>query len=166
MANENEIRISSHISPVNINVVDAGDSGSVQSKSIDANVSRGFGGRYNTLTYSDDTIISYIGYILKSSSTALSGTFWAEAGTSNGTAPTTVKAFAMEYTAELGTVGFVYVKMALGAGSAVEMAKLDLGEGVVIPVSSGITPANIQVYADGYSNDVNEATVNIFIVGV
>ena len=157
----NEIRISTIITPVNVNSPDANDDGSVESKSIDANVGRSFGGKYNTLTYNDDCIISYIGYVVKGTWTALSGNWYGEAGTSNGTAPTTAKAISVEYTKETGDAGTVDLKI---DGEIV--AKLDAGEGIVIPWQEGAIPALIYIQSTSYEAGVNEATVNVFLVGV
>ena len=156
----NEIRISASITPVNVNSADTGDDGSIESKSVDANVGRSFGGSYNSIAYTDDKIISYIGYVVNDAYTALNLEWYQEAGTKNGFIPSSVKAIAVEFTGELGSAGPVNLQI-----EGEEVAELDVGEGVVFPWSSGVTPTNIDIKANAYSSGTNEATVNVFLIG-
>ena len=45
-------------------------------------------------------------------------------------------------------------------------ALLTPGEGVVIPLSAGEAPANIEIFDANYGNGTREAKVNVMIAGV
>ena len=138
---------------------------------IDTNALRSFGGKYNTLTaYTDDDIARYTNAVVAEAGATdgLDASGWQEGagGPTDGTLPTTVYAIAVEYVAELGTVGNVRVAIKQAAETELRMATLDLGEGVVIPIAGGLTLAEVLIGADAYSDGVNEATVNVLILGV
>ena len=168
----NEIRLATQLTPVN-DTDYTGGSQTYQQAQIDKNAAKSFGGKYNTLTtYTDDDICRWSNVVISTTSyDGLNDSGWTEASdVSDGALPTTVYALAVEYVAELGTVGTVEVAITYNGGTPathrVEMVSLDLGEGIAIPVSSGIPIANVEIKAGAYSNGVNEATVNVLLVGV
>jgi len=163
----NELRMASSITPVK--EVDVTEGGNTYDKSaIDTNAQRSWGGRYDLPAYTDDDIARWSQQVIDvTSATALSdGTaFEGNPAVDDGTLPTSVLAIAVEYTAELGTVGQVVITI----GSQVH-AELSVGESVVIPVSGasgvGLAIANFKIHADAYSDGVNEATVNVLLSGI
>ena len=126
--------------------------------------SRTWGGKYNTLTAYTDADIAYWKQAVVSATVAdgLDNSDWTEASAvTDGTLPTTAYVVAVEYTGELGTVGFVSITV-----SGEVLAKLDLGEGVVLPLNMGEAIADVKIHADNYSNGVNEATINVVVAGI
>ncbi len=162
----NEIRILSSLTA--LKEVDVTEGGNTYDLSVvDDNANKIFSGDYSSLTYTDDAIASWRDAIVSATSYGgLNDSGWTDSDdVTNGTIPTTVKAFSVEYIAELGTVGNVSIQLTFGQESVV-IAVLDLGEGICIPIQAGIVPANIKIKADVYSSNVNEAAVNILLVGV
>jgi len=163
----NEIRLKTSVLAVKETSVTAG--GNTYTKdSIDSNVLKRFGGAYDLPTYTDDAIARWTGAVIDvTTATALSdgSAFESNVAVTDGALPTSVLAYAVEYTSELGTVG----QVVLTIGTQV-FAELSVGEGVVIPISGasgiGLAIANIKLHADVYSDGVNEATVNVMLVGV
>ncbi len=133
---------------------------------LDGNAhSRAWGGNYgSTHTEYDDDAVAYWSQVVISQAAATNGcedSAWTEASdVTDGTIPVTIEAIAVEYTGELGTVGNVNVQV-----SGELFATLDLGESIVIPLAFGEAGADIYIYGDAYSNGVNEATVNVLLVG-
>lgn len=164
----NEIRINTSISVLQ----DVGGSAGAQegisytNKQHDGNAnSRTWGGKYGSshTAYDDDAVAYYDGVVVSqaAATNGMDGHAWTEAtDVTDGTKPVTVEAVAVEYTAELGTVGNVHVTV-----SGEILATLDLGDGIVIPLKMGEALADIKVHADVYANGVNEATVNVLLVG-
>ena len=126
---------------------------------------RTWGGKYDTLTaYTDADVCYWKNAVVsqEAASNALNASAWTEeTAVTDGTIPTTAYIVAVEYVSELGSVGYVYVKL-----SGEVFAKLDLGESVVIPMHYGEAPSDIFVYADNYTDTTTEATVNIMMAGV
>ena len=135
---------------------------------------RTWGGKYDTLTaYTDGDVCYWKNAVVSAweSYDGLNDSGWTEeSDVTDGTLPTTVHVVAVEYVKELGTVGTVEVAITHSGGTAatdrIEIASLDLGESIVIPISAGTTPARIEIKAGAYSDGVNEATVNVMIAGV
>ena len=124
---------------------------------------RSWGGKYNTLTAYTDSDVAYWNQAVVSATTAdgLNDSGWTElAAVTAGTLPTTAYVVAVEYTGELGTVGFIHVTV-----SGEVLAKLDLGEAVVLPLNMGEAIADVKIHADAYSDGVNEGTVNVVVAG-
>tara|TARA_Y100000310_G_scaffold340507_2_gene436535 strand:- start:1155 stop:1640 length:486 start_codon:yes stop_codon:yes gene_type:complete len=159
----NEIRISSSITAIKeVDVTEGGNTYDLSA--VDTNAGRSFGGSYDTLTaYTDDDIARWSSVVITATSAdGLGDSGWTEASdVTDGAIPTTAYAVAVEYVSELGTVG--NVKVTIGSQ---EMADLDAGEGIVLPLSGGVAIANVKIHADAYSNGVNEATVNVLVMGV
>ena len=70
-------------------------------------------------------------------------------------------------------VAVEYVEQSVGAASEVTVqinsevhALLTPGEAIVIPLSAGESPANIEVFDANYGNGTREAKVNVMIAGV
>lgn len=166
----NEVRFSSTVSIIQ----DVGGSlGAEQgitytNKQHDGNADyRKWGGKYSLPAYDDDAVAYWKQKVIDvTSAQALSdGTaFEGNPAVSDGTLPVKVQLIAVEYTAELGTVGQVVVTI----GTQV-LAELSVGEDVVIPISgasgAGLVIANVKIHADVYSDGVHEATVNVLLVG-
>lgn len=165
----NEVRIASSLTPVK--EVDVTEGGNLYDLSaIDTNALRSFGGKYNTLTaYGDGAIARYTNAVVAENNTwdglDVSGWQKGAGGPDDGTLPTTVYAIAIEYVSELGTVGNVDVRLSKG-GQTIEICSLDLDEGQVIPIAEGIALTGIELRADVYLVDVNEATINLLVIGV
>ncbi len=126
---------------------------------------RAWGGNYgSTHTAYTDADVAYWGGVVVSATSAdgLDNSDWTEASAvTDGTLPTTAYAVAVEYTGELGTVGNIHVTV-----SGEILAELDLSESIVIPLAMGEAIADVKIHADAYSNGVNEATVNVLVVGL
>lgn len=164
----NEIRIASSLTSVQ-DVEETTGGNTYNINQIDTNALRSFGGKYNSLTaYGDSAIARYTGVVVgQVANTTLTGHAWTEAAdVTDGTLPTTIHAIAVEYVSELGTVGDVTVAIKQADETELEMASLDLGESVVIPIHQGLPLAELYIGCDAYSNGVNEATVNVLILGV
>ena len=163
----NDLKMSSSVTA--IKEIAATEGGNAYDMSaIDKNVLRSFGGSYALPAYTDDAIARWTKVVIDvTTAQALSdGTaFETNPAVTDGTLPTSVLAYAVEYTAELGTVG----QVVLTIGTQV-FAELSVGEGVIIPISGasgiGLAIANIKIHADAYSDGVNEATVNVMLAGV
>ena len=163
----NELRMASTITPIKqVTVTEGGNTYDLDA--IDENAVRSFGGSYSLPAYTDDDIARWAGVVIDvTSATALSdgSAFETNPAVTDGTLPTSVLAYAVEYTSELGTVG----QVVLTIGTQV-FAELSVGEGVIIPISGasgvGLAIANIKLHADVYSDGVNEATVNVLLAGV
>lgn len=163
----NELKMASSITPVKeVTVTEGGNTYDLST--IDTNALRSFGGNYALPAYTDNDIARWSSVVIDvTSATALSdGTaFESNPVVTDGALPTSVLAYAVEYTAELGTVG----QVVLTIGTQV-FAELSVGEGVMIPISGasgiGLAIANIKIHADIYSDGVNEATVNVLLAGV
>jgi len=158
----NEIRMSSSVTAVKeVDVTEGGNTYDLSA--VDTNAGKNFGGHYNTLTaYGDGAIARWSSVVVSATSAdGLDNSVWTEASdVTDGTLPTTAYAVAVEYISELGTVG--NVKVTIGSQ---EMADLDAGEGVALPLSGGVAIANVKIHADAYSNGTNEATVNVLVLG-
>lgn len=164
----NEIRVRTSIEVIQ----DVGDSAGAQegityiNKQLDGNAdSRTWGGKVGSLfpTYTDADVAYWKQVVVTATSfDGLDNSDWTEASAvTDGTLPAIAHAVAIEYTGELGTVGNIDIVV-----SAETFISLDLGEGVVIPMFMGEALASITIKADNYSNGVNEATVNVMVVGV
>jgi len=169
MAEVNEIRISSSVTPIqDIEQTAGGQDYYIQE--LDKVAGRSFGGRYNTLTaYTSGDIARYTGAVVAENNTTdgLDSSGWCQAhgvGPTAGTLPTTVHAIAVEYVSTLGTVASVFV--AIKKTGEIRMANLAVGESVVIPIQEGLTLANVLIGASAYTNGTHEATVNVLIMGV
>ena len=135
-------------------------------KVLDGNAdSRSWGGNYNIATaYADDKVGYWKGVVV--SATAADGigdSGWTEAsGLTDGAIPSTAHVVAVEY-----------VEQSIGAASTVTVqinsevhALLTPGEAIVIPLSAGESPANIEIFDANYGNGTREAKVNVMIAGV
>ena len=170
MAEVNEIRISSSVTPIQDIEQTAGEQ-DYYIQELDKVAGRSFGGKYNTLTaYTDADIAAYINAVVAEdgATDGLDSHGWQEGagGPTRGTLCNTVHAIAVEYVAELGTVGNVSVSFQQSGETAIKLANLDLGEGCVIPISEGLPVAEVLIGADAYTDDTHEATVNVLIMGV
>ena len=134
-------------------------------KVLDGNAdSRSWGGNYNIATAYTDNDVCYWKNVVVSATGAdgIDDSGWTEASdVTDGTIPATAHVVAVEYVATLGTVASITVQI----NSEVH-ALLTLGEAIVIPLSAGESPANIEIFASAYSNGVHEGTVNVMIAGV
>jgi len=116
-------------------------------------------------TYTDDKAIKYVGVanITTNGGAALTDNAVAFEGnaTTSGSEPSAngVKAFYVKFDSVLGTVNWVKV-----FHGSVEHAQLALGESVCIPLVGG-TLANCKIEVDAYSDNVNEATVTVILIG-
>jgi hypothetical protein len=160
----NELRMASNISVLQ-DVVE-GDYSILQHDLL-AN-SKTWGGKYSMPAYDNDAVAYWESAVIDvTTATGLAdGTaFEGNAAVDAGTVPVKVTGIAVEYTSELGTVGDVVITI----GTQV-MAELDVGEGIFIPISGasgvGLAVANVKIHADVYSDGVNEATVNVMLVGL
>ncbi len=169
MAEQNEIRISSTVTPVqDIEQTAGGQSYDIQE--LDKVAGKSFGGKYDTLTaYTSGDIARYTEAIVaeNSATDGLDASGWQEGagGPTAGTLPTTVYAIAVEYTATLGTVATVSVGVNNATGE-IRLANLSLGEGIVIPIAGGLTLANVLIGASAYTDGTHEATINLLVMGV
>ena len=165
MANQIRIHTSCEI------VQDVGASAGAQNgitytnKALDGNADyRSWGGNYNIATAYTDNDVCYWKNVVVSATGAdgIDDSGWTEASdVTDGTIPATAHVVAVEYVATLGTVASITVQI----NSEVH-ALLTLGEAIVIPLSAGESPANIEIFASAYSNGVHEGTVNVMIAGV
>jgi len=134
-------------------------------KSLDGNSdSRTWGGSYNiSQAPADDKICYWKNAVIDSSGIDyLNDSNWTEAAdVTDGGIPTTAHVVAVEYVKTLGTVANVDVTL---AGEVI--ARLTLGESIVIPWHAGEATSSIGLTASAYSNGVHEATVNVMLAGV
>ena len=168
MAEVNEIRISSSVTPIQDIEQTAGEQ-DYYIQELDKVAGRSFGGKYNTLTaYTNADIAAYINAVVAEDGTTdgLDSHGWQEdaGGPTRGTLCGTVHAIAVEYVSTLGTVASVFV--AIKKTGEIRMANLAVGESVVIPIQEGLTLANVLIGASAYTNGTHEATVNVLIMGV
>ena len=135
-------------------------------KKLDGNSdSRSWGGNYNIATAYTDADVCYWKNIVVSATSAdgIGDSGWTEASdVTDGTIPATAHVVAVEY-----------VSQSIGAASEVTVqinseihALLTPGEAIVIPLSAGESPANIEIFDANYGNGTREATVNVMIAGV
>lgn len=170
MAEANVTRVSSSVIPVqDIDQTAGGQTYSISE--LDKVAGKTFGGKYNTLTaYGSEAIAAYISSVVAENgiTDGLDSSGWQKgaAGPTRGTLPTTVYAIAVEYVSELGTVGNVSISIKQTGETELKLANLDLGEGQVIPISAGLTLAEVLIGADAYTSGTNEATVNVLVIGV
>ena len=163
----NELKMASSVLAIkDLGVTEGGNT--YATTAVDKNVLRSFGGSYSLPAYTNDDIARWTAVVIDvTTATALSNgnAFETNPAVTDGTLPTSVLVYAVEYTQELGTVG----QVVLTIGTQV-FAELSVGEGVIIPVSGaggiGLAIANIKIHADVYSDGVNEATVNVMLAGV
>ena len=165
MANEIRIKTSVEI------VQDVGASATAQagitytSMHLDGNADyRAWGGNYTIATeYADNKVCYWKNAVVSATSVdGIGDSGWTEAAdVTDGAIPSTAHVVAVEYVSTLGTVANITVQI----NSEVH-ALLTLGEAIVIPLSAGESPANIEVFASAYSNGVHEATVNVMMAGV
>ncbi len=164
----NSIRINTSLEVIQ----DVGGSAGAQSGITYANLQldgnadrRAWGGNYGSThtAYTDADVAFWRGAVITATSAdGLNDSGWTEASdVTDGALPTTVYAVAVEYTGELGTVGNVHITV-----SGEILAELDLGESIVLPLAMGEAIADVKIHADAYSNGVNEATVNVCVVGL
>jgi len=160
----NEILIASSLTPIN----DAGTAGDYTNRKIDANALRSFGGKYNTLTaYTDAGIARWSGVVVVSTITydGFNDSGWTEAAAvTDGAIPTNVFAVAIEFIGKIGATNYIYLAL-YKTGEEIVMAKLALGEGISIPIQERLAITDVRIKAEAYSNGVNEATVNVLILG-
>jgi len=170
MAEANQIRILSSITP--IQDIDQTAGGQTYGLSeLDKVAGRNFGGKYNTLTaYTDADIAAFISSVVaeNGATDGLDTNGWQEgaAGPTRGTLPTMVYAIAVEYVAELGTVGNVRVAIKQAGETELRLANLDLSEGHVFVFAGGLALSEVLIGADAYTDGTNEATVNVLVLGV
>ena len=162
----NEARMASSITPVQ-DVEETTGGNTYNVLQIDKNILRSFGGKYNLPAYMSAYIARWSGVVIDvTSAQALNdGTaFETNPAVSDGTLPVNCFGIAVEYIAELATVGQVVITI----GTQVH-AELSVGDGVFIPVSGangvGLALANLKIHADIYSDEVDEATVNVLLLG-
>ena len=166
MANQIRIHTSCEV------VQDVGASAGAQqgisytSKMLDGNADyRTWGGHYNIATAYTDADVCYWKNVVVSATSAdgIGDSGWTEASdVTDGTIPATAHVVAVEY-----------VKQSVGAASEVTVqinseihAVLTPGEAIVIPLSAGESPANIEVFDANYGNGTRESIVNVMIAGV
>ncbi len=162
----NQIRIKTSVEVVNDNSVSGENGQDYTHEALDGNVgSRTWGGSYNiATTYTSDKVGHWQGVVV--SATAADGiddSGWTEAAAlTAGAVPSIAHVVAVEYASQsIGADSTVTVQI----GSEIH-ALLTPGEGVVIPLSAGEAPANIEVFDANYSNGVREAVVNVMMAGV
>ena len=135
-------------------------------KILDGNAdSRSWGGNYNIATaYTDADVCYWKGVVVSATSAdGIGDSGWTEASdVTDGTIPATAHVVAVEY-----------VEQSVGAASEVTVqinsevhALLTPGEAIVIPLSAGESPANIEIFDANYGNGTREAKVNVMIAGV
>ena len=167
MANEIRIRTSIEVIQDVGGSLGAHEGITYTNKQLDGNAdSRAWGGTYalGTRTYTDDNVAYWKNVVVDvTSANGLNdGTaFEGNVAVTDGTLPATVYAIAVERPSTLGTVDTVSITV-----SAEIVARLAPGEGVVIPLEMGEAIADCQIHASAYSDGVNEATVNVMVVGV
>ena len=142
---------------------------------IDKNVGRAFGGIYSSLSYTENDIAYWENaYISSSTYDGLNDSGWTEsADVTGGTLPTNIKAVAVEYLDGDTVAAYNYVRLAVeasgGTGSTyqVELAKLQIGESIVIPISGSISASKVLIKSD-YSHSLPSfyAKVNVMVAGV
>jgi len=135
-------------------------------KILDGNAdSRSWGGSYNIATaYTDADVCYWKGVVVSATSAdGIGDSGWTEASdVSDGTIPTTAHVVAVEYVEQsVGSASEITVQINSEVHSL-----LTPGEGVVIPLSAGESPANIEVFDANYGNGTREAKVNVMIAGV
>lgn len=168
----NKLRISTSVLPIYVgdDVVTGGQT--YTEKEVDKNIERNFGGKYNTLEYTDEDIVRWSNAIVVAHSSALplnnsawalpaSGEWELPTNVSAGAIPTTARVVAIEFTKAIGTATMI----SLTIGSTV-FATLSVGEGIVIPIQAGVSASSILIQVNNYLVDVNEATVNVMLAGV
>tara|TARA_R100001530_G_scaffold135379_1_gene112452 strand:+ start:24 stop:512 length:489 start_codon:yes stop_codon:yes gene_type:complete len=160
----NQIRIRTSVEIVQDNDVTV-EGIAYSHKSLDGNSdSRTWGGSYNISTEpADDKICYWKNAVIDSAGIDyLNDSAWTEAAdVTDGGIPTTAHVVAVEYVNTLGTVATVDVTL---AGEVI--ARLTLGESIVIPWHAGEATSSIGLTASAYSNGVHEATVNVMLAGV
>ena len=135
-------------------------------KTLDGNAdSRSWGGSYNIATaYADDKVGYWKGVVVSATGVdGINDSGWTEASAlTDGAIPSTAHVVAVEY-----------VEQSIGAASTVTVqinsevhALLTPGEAIVIPLSAGESPANIEIFDANYGNGTREAKVNVMIAGV
>jgi len=164
MANEIRIHTSCEI------IQDVGASAGAQSgityvsKHLDGNADyRSWGGNYTLSTEPADGKICYWKNAVCSTAGIdyLDNSAWTElSDVTDGAIPTTAFVVAVEYVKTLGTVATVDVTL-----SGEVIARLTLGESIVIPWHDGEAVGSIGLTASAYSNGVHEATVNVMLAG-
>lgn len=162
----NQIRIKTSVEVVNDNSVSGENGQNYTHEALDGNVgSRAWGGSYNISTaYTSADVCHWQGVVVSATSVdGIGDSGWTEAAdVTAGTIPATAHVVAVEY-----------AEQSIGADSTVTVqinseihALLTPGEGVVIPLHAGESPANIEIFDANYSNGVREAKVNVMIAGV
>ena len=160
----NQVRIRTSIEVVNDNSVSGEEGQNYTHKALDGNAdSRMWGGSYEVATYDSDAVAYWKNVIVaQTASTAYFNvnTWNKEDEAPVGTKPVTTQAIAVEYVKTKGAEGTVSLLI-----TSNYMAVLDVGESIVIPCMHGPALNSLSIIAQNYSAGVNEATVNIMIVG-
>ena len=165
----NQIRIHTSVEVVNDNSVanEGSSAGDYSNFNLDVHAdSRSWGGNYNISTEYDSStpaVCYWKNAVIDSSGIDyLNDNNWTElSAPTSGTIPSTAHVVAVEYIKTLGTVATVDVTL-----SGEIIARLTLGESIVIPWHAGEVPGSIGLTASAYSNGVHEATVNVMLAGV
>ena len=159
----NEIRIQTSVQVIQDNDVTV-EGITYTHKGLDGNAdSRSWGGNYTISTApADDKICYWKNAVIDSSGIDyLNDSAWTEAAdVTDGGIPATAYVVAVEYVKTLGTVASVDVTL---AGEVI--ARLTLGESIVIPWHAGEATSSIGLTASAYENGVHEATVNVMLAG-
>jgi hypothetical protein len=117
----------------------------------------------------------------------LDASAWTElSAVTRGTIPSYAKVLAVEYSSAIGSSNnYIYIYWGEeGSGSEKHcLAKLSVGEGVVIPLeetvaynaaitgaadsvsAGGVDPSKLHITCEDYDNGTNEATINVLIAG-
>jgi len=136
---------------------------------LDGNMGRSFGGKmtFNLVTSPDYTNVWEDAVVAQTGTTnALNTNTWNKGSVAyngSGLGQSTivnVSGIAVEFVSALGTIDWVKVVC-----DGETYGILEVGEGVVIPNWSGWAASTCYVYADAYSAGVDEATVNVALVG-
>ena len=182
----NTLNITSSIEPVVDTSSTVGGQTYTES-AIDKNTGA-MGGLYKSLTYTATKAVKYSGVVSAVTAAVVASAF--EANNAVGSAPAKVKAVAISFDSALGNTGTVDLEISTtgtvaaatynGGGGAdatgsatitlpLVIARLSVGESVVIPLSSsdsnGIVVANIKILNANYVNSSVEATVSVSLLG-
>ena len=160
----NEIRLATNVQVLQ-DVTDGGSDYSIKQHDVNAG-SKSWGGNYSLPAFTDADVCHWLNGIIDQTTpvTVSGGAPFVTAATTDGTEPTNVLVIAVEFISEVGDPGVVTVTI----GSQI-MAKLNVGEGVVIPLytsGTGLAIANVKIGVENaYDADTTEAHVNVMVAG-
>ena len=164
----NEIRIQTSVQIVNDNSVanEGSAAGDYTNYNLDVHsASRSWGGKYESLTtYASDKVCYWQDAVVSNDNSIdyLDNSGWTElSDVTSGAIPTTAHVVSVEYIKTLGTCAHVDVTL-----SGEVIARLTLGESIVIPWHAGEVVGSIGLTAAAYTNGTHEATVNVMVAGV